>query len=382
MRLPRNRKHRLSLLLPGIFLAWGLLANVTQAEAPVGQPFGKAATGEPVELFTLTNSSQTKVTLMTYGATIVNLWLPDKQGQLADVVLGFDNIADYESDRNQYFGCTTGRVCGRIAKGKFTLNGRQYTLAVNSGEDHLHGGAKRSLDRVVWKGKGFTSPEGNGVLFTYTSPDGEEGYPGNLSCQVTYTLTDSNELKIVFAATTDQATPVNLTNHSYFNLAGEGAATVKDNELTLHADRYTPTDDAMIPTGEIIPVAGTPLDFRKPHLIGERIEEVNIKPTFGYDVNLIVNGEPGTVRPVARLKHPASGRVLEITSSQPCVQLYTGDFLHGQAGKGEKSYAQHSGCCLETQGYPDAVNQPTFPSVILEPGKNYQEFCTYRFSVE
>lgn len=373
-----------SLCLITLGSLWGLgpISRVVRADAPVGESFGKTATGEEVQRFTLTNSSGLKVTLMTYGATIVNLWVPDKQGNLADVVLGFDDVAGYESDRNQYFGCTTGRVCNRIAKGKFTLDGKEYTLAVNGGVNHLHGGAKRSLDRVLWQAKGVDGKEGPGVVFTYTSPDGEEGYPGNLSCQVTYTLTDGNELNVIFQATTDQATPVNLTNHSYFNLAGEGAASVRDHELQLFADRYTPMDETMIPNGQIAPVAGTPLDFRTPHLIGERIEKVNHHPTFGYDFNFVVNGEPGTIRPVARLKHPASGRVLEIISSQPCVQLYTGDFLHKQTGKGSKPYAQHSACCLETQGYPDAVNQSQFPSVILQPGKTYQEFCTYRFSAE
>lgn len=355
-------------------------STTAQAEVPVGQPFGKTAQGEPVELFTLTNSSGMKVTLMTRGATIVNLWVPDKTGKLADVVLGFDDVAGYESERNQYFGTTTGRVCNRIAKGKFTLDGKQYTLAVNNDVNHLHGGTRRSLDKVVWKGKGFAADGSQGVTFTYLSPDGEEGYPGNLSLTVTYTLSDRNELSIAYSAKTDQATPVNLTNHSYFNLGGEGASTVLNHELQIFADKYTPMDDTMIPTGEIADVAGTPLDFRTPHLIGERISEVGKTAAKGYDHNLIVNGAAGTLRPVARLTDPQSGRTLEISSTQPSVQFYTGNFLSGQEGKGGHHYPQRSACCLETQHNPDSVNQPGFPSIILKPGEIYQQTCQYRFS--
>jgi len=377
MPVPQNFLSRLLLVMACL-----LMASRSQAEVPRGVPFGKTAAGELVQLFTLENANGVKVTLMTRGATIVNLWTPDRKGKLADIVLGFDDIAGYESDRNAYFGCIAGRVCNRIAKGQFTLNGKQYTLAINNGVNHLHGGIKRSLDRVNWQGRGIESTTGPGVVFTYISPDGEEGYPGNLTCTVTYTLSDKNELGIVFQAATDQATPVNLTNHSYFNLSGEGAPTVLDHELQIFADEYTPMDKTMIPTGEIAPVAGTPLDFRKPHRIGERIQQVNHDPTFGYDHNFVVNGKPGTMRPVAILKHPGSGRVLKIFSTQPCVQLYTGDFLYGQAGKQGKSYAQHSACCLETQHHPDAVNQPQFPTIILQPGQTYQQGCTYLFSTE
>ncbi|WP_437227634.1 aldose epimerase family protein [Planctomicrobium sp. SH661] len=365
------------------FLFCSALGPACRGEVPVGTPFGKTANGEAVELFTLSNSTGMKVTLMSRGATIVNLWVPDKSGQVADVVLGFDDVAGYESEGNQYFGCTTGRVCNRIAKGKFTLDGKEYTLAVNNGENHLHGGNERSLDKVIWQGTGFEKPGAQGVVFSYTSPDGEEGYPGKLTCTVTYTLTsDRNELDIEYAATTDAPTPVNLTNHSYFNLAGEGSPTVLDHELQIFADRYTPANDNLIPTGEIASVADTPLDFRSPHVLGERIGQLEKTPAMGYDHNFVVNGEPGLVRAVAKLKDPKSGRTLEIRSSQPSVQLYTGNFLKGQAGKGGKPYAHRSACCLETQHNPDSVNQASFPSIILQPGKTYRQTCTYLFTAE
>lgn len=359
------------------------MMNSTEAAPPEKSAFGKTAAGEAVELFTLSNATGMKVTVMSRGATIVNLWVPDKDGKSADVVLGFDDVAGYESDRNQYFGCTTGRVCNRIAKAKFTVDGKEYQLAVNNGPNHLHGGVERSLDKVVWKGVASEDNEAQKVTFTYVSPDGEEGYPGNLSCTVVYALSkNTNALTISFKATTDKATPVNLTNHSYFNLAGEGAATVLDHELQLFAGRYTPTDETLIPTGEIRDVAGTPLDFRLPHLLSDRIDQLAETAAGGYDHNFVVDEDQQKPHKVARLRHPGTGRVLEVFSTQPGVQLYSGNFLKGDAGKGGKPYAQRSACCLETQHFPDAVNQPKFPSTLLRPGETYQESCTYRFSAE
>lgn len=373
-------------------LGWFLLAlfatsctvvTICRAQALATHSFGQTAGGDAVERFTLSNHTGMQITLMTRGATIVNLHVPDRDGKSADVVLGFDDVAGYESDRNQYFGCTTGRVCNRIAHGKFTLNGTEYQLAVNNGPNHLHGGTTRSLDKVIWQGTRFQHPDSLGVVFTYTSPDGEEGYPGKLTCTVTYTLLlDRNELTIDYKATTDKATPVNLTNHSYFNLAGEGAATALDHELQLFADQYTPVDDTMIPTGEIADVTGTPLDFRQPHTLGERIAAVDQTATTGYDHNFVVNGTMGTLRSAAKLTHPGSGRTLEIRTTCPGIQLYTGNFLHGQAGKGDKPYACRSACCLETQFYPDAVNQPSFPSIILQPEQTYHQSTVYRFSAK
>ncbi len=355
--------------------AWGAV--------PQAQPFGKTADGEAVEIYTLKNSTGLTARLMTRGATLVNLMVPDAKGQTVDVVLGFDNVAGYEGEDNQYFGCTTGRVANRIAKGQFSLDGKDYTLAINNEPNHLHGGVKRSLDKVVWTARAFENAEGTGVEFRYVSPHGEEGYPGTLSMIVTYRLKkDANELSVTYSATTDQATPINLTNHSYFNLGGQGSATVLGHELQLFCDTYTPVDDTLIPTGEIASVVGTNLDFLQPHTIGERITKLDDAATIGYDHNLIVNGTAGELRPVARLKDPVSGRVLELSTTEPGVQFYSGNFLKGQLGKGGKPYAHRSAMCLETQHYPDSINQPNFPEAVLEPGEKYHHICVWKFSAE
>ena len=360
----------------------GLFAVAVPAQAEP-EPFGQTADGTPVEVYTLTNANGMKARLMTRGATLIELQVPDKEGNLADVVLGFDDVAGYESEGNQYFGCTTGRVANRIKEGKFTLGDKQYELAINNEPNHLHGGVERSLDKVVWRAREIENDNGKGVRFTYTSPDGEEGYPGNLQIVVTYLLNDRNELRIVYRAETDQPTPVNLTNHSYFNLSGEGSPTIHDHVLTLSADNYTPTDDTLIPTGEIAPVEGTPLDFRQPHPIGERIAELAETAALGYDHNFAVN-EPfgGRPRLCARVKDPQSGRVLVVRTTEPGVQFYSGNFLHGQKGKGGKEYAHQSAFCLETQHYPDSVNHPDFPTTILQPGDVYRHVCIYAFSAE
>ena len=357
-----------------------LLAPRLQA-AP--EHFGTTAEGTPVESYTLTNDNGMSAKLITRGATLVELHVPDKNGETADVVLGFDDVAGYESDRNQYFGCTTGRVANRIAGGKFQVDGVQYQVAVNNGPNALHGGLERSLDKVVWDAKEITTDNGAGVRFSYTSPDGEEGYPGNLKMTVTYVLTDKNRLRIAYRATTDKATPVNLTNHSYFNLSGAGSATILDHELQIEADTYTPTDSTLIPTGEIRSVEGTPLDFRKPHRIGERIDAVIATDALGYDHNFPVNGPfGGDPRPCARVTDPASGRVMTVRTNCPGVQLYTGNHLFGQAGKGGKTYPPRSAICLETQHYPDSVNHDNFPTTILRPGETYQYVTVYGFSNE
>jgi len=374
---------RLSALSLLLFSLLPVVPGAATAAPPEGKPFGQTKTGEPVEIFTLKNNTGMTVRLMSRGATIVSVEVPDKNGKSADVVLGFDDVAGYESDGNQYFGCTTGRVANRIAKGKFTLGDREYSLAVNNEPNHLHGGVTHSLDKVVWKGEGFESAAGTGVRFRYVSPHSEEGYPGTLSMTVTFTVPkDDNRIVIDYTATTDSDTPVNLTNHSYFNLAGEGAKTVLDHELQLFADTYTPTDETLIPTGKIDPVAGTPLDFRMPHRIGERIAVLDNTASLGYDHNFVVNGTAGTLRPVARLKHPESGRVLITESTEPGVQFYSGNFLKSQTGKGGKVYPHRSAICLETQHYPDSVNHPEFPTTILRPGQTYKHTCVYRFTVE
>ena len=316
------------------------------------------------------------------GATLTELHVPDRDGNLADVVLGFDDVAGYESGDNQHFGSTTGRYANRIRGGKFTLDGLQYQLAVNVGPDHLHGGVKRSLDKVTWNAEPLASDGQQSVRFSYVSPDGEENFPGTLAIEVTYTLTDDNALRIDYQATTDQPTPVNLTNHSYFNLAGHGSGTIFDHEVWIDADRYTLTNDNSIPTGQLAEVADTPLDFRTRRPIGDRIGELTHSHTGGYDHNYVLNGQWGVLRLIAEVHHPASGRVLRVHTDQPGVQFYTGNNLRGQTGKAGRSYPAHSAFCLETQHFPDSPNQPTFPSTILRPGETYRHTCVYAFDVE
>jgi aldose 1-epimerase len=320
--------------------------------------------------------------IMTRGATLIELQAPDRNDKLANVVLGFDDVAGYESDRNQYFGCTVGRVCNRIAKGKFTLDGKEYQLALNDGPNHLHGGVKRNFDKVVWKAENAKVVGAAAVRFDYVSPDGEEGFPGKLTVSVVYALYDNNDLRIEYRATTDKATPVNLTNHSYFNLAGAGADSVLDHELTVDAQQYTPTDNTLIPTGMTASVKGTPLDFTKPTKIGARIDELIKTATLGYDHNFVLSKRDKSATLAAKLKDPASGRVLKVSTTQPAIQVYTGNFLSGQKGKDGKTYKKRSAVCLETQHYPDSVHHANFPSIILRPGDTYQQVCSYALAVE
>ena len=315
----------------------------------------------------------------TFGATLVELHVPDRDGKLADIINGFDDVSGYEGEGNQYFGCTVGRVCNRIAKGKFSLDGKEYTLAINNDPNHLHGGNEKAICRQVWKAEVVGGKQA--VTFSLTSPDGEEGYPGNLSMKVTYTLTDDNELRIDYEATTDQATPVNLTNHAYFNLGGAGSGTILGHELTLNSDQFTPTDDTLIPTGKIEPVAGTFLDFRTAHKIGERIP-ADDTPWKGYDHNYIVRGKAGEQRLAARVMDPNSGRVMEIHTDKPGIQFYSGNFLKEQAGKGGKKYPHRGAFCLETQHFPDSVNHANFPSTILKPGETFRTTTVHKFSAE
>lgn len=357
-------------------------AGLCRADTKVDvKPFGKTADGEAVSQFTLTNANGVIVRLISRGATIQQIHVPDRNGKLADVVNGFDDVAGYEGEGNQYFGCTTGRVCNRIAKGRFALDGKEYSLAINNEPNHLHGGAKRSLDKVVWKGKPIDSKQGQSVAFSYTSPDGEEGYPGTLKITVRYVLTNKNALHINYRATTDKATPVNLTNHAYFNLAGSGSETVLDHELQIHADKYTPTDDTLIPTGKIESVKGTPLDFRKSTRIGARIESLTDTAALGYDHNFVLNNQSGNPAVAAVLTDPSSGRVLTVRTDEPGLQFYSGNFLNGQSGKGDSKYAHRSALCLEDQHYPDSINQPSFPSVVLKPNETYSKRTVYEFSV-
>lgn len=358
--------------------------TLANAAEPTSDAFGKTKDGTAVELYTLKSEKGLVAKVMTRGATLVQLHVPDKAGQSADVILGFDDVAGYESEDNQYFGCSTGRVCNRIAKGKFTLDGKEYSLAINNDANHLHGGVDRSLDKVVWKAKAFSSEKGQGVRFLYTSPDGEEGYPGELKVVVTYFVPkDANRLSITYSAKTDKATPVNLTNHAYFNLGGAGSKTVVDHVLKLNADSYTPVDDTLIPTGKIETVEGTVLDFRKPTKIGSRIEKLTDTAALGYDHNFVLNEKEADKKLTfaAMLRDPKSGRTLRISTSEPGIQFYSGNFLKGQKGKGGKVFSHRSACCLETQHYPDSVNQPDFPSTILKPGAEHKSTTVLSFSV-
>lgn len=338
--------------------------------------FGVTRGGEVVREYTLRNARGTTARLIDFGATLRELWVRDRDGKRGDVVLGFDALEPYETV-SPYFGCTTGRVANRIAFGKFALDGREYQLATNNGEHHLHGG-EVGLGRVVWKGAPFADDRKVGVRFTYESPDGEDGYPGNLSLAVTYTLTHQDVLRIEYSATTDQATPVNLTHHSYFNLGTPAHGDILGHLLELHASRYTASDASMIPTGSIDIVHGTPLDFTVPKPIGQDIAAV----PGGYDLNYVVQDAPSqALVAVARVEEPDSGRVMEIYSTEPGVQFYTGNFLDGSlTGKGGTVYQKHGGFCLETQHFPDAVNHREFPSVILRPGETYRHVIEHRFS--
>ena len=341
--------------------------------------FGRLADGTAVELFTLTNASGLEARIMTYGAILVSLKVPDRNGVLADVNLGFDSLAGYLGT-HPYFGAVIGRYANRIAKARFTLDGVEYRLAPNNNGNTLHGGIK-GFDKVVWKAVPVKVAYGTGVKLTYLSKDMEEGFPGNLSVTVVYTLTDTNELEIRYEATTDKATLVNLTNHAYWNLKGEGQGDVLGHRLQIEADKITAVDSAanLIPTGEILPVAGTPFDFTSPHAIGERIAKVE----GGYDHNFVLRSGGGALALAARVEEPASGRVLEIWTDQPGIQLYTGNFLDGTViGKGGQAYGKHFAFCLETQHFPDSPNQPNFPTTILRPGQTYRTVTVHKFSVK
>lgn len=344
--------------------------------------FGYAPDGTEVRLYTLTNAHGLRATISTYGGTLTSLLTPDRNGQPGDVVLGFDSVAGYTSPQylqaGPYFGALIGRYGNRIGQGRFSLEGRTYTLARNNGPNSLHGG-QRGFDKVLWTAEPGTSPYGQTLTLTYFSPDGEEGYPGNLSVQVVYTLTPDNALRLDYSATTDQATPLNLTNHSYFNLHHGHAPDALGHELTLHADRYTVVDDTLIPTGELRPVQGTPFDFRQPHTIGARIGQV----PGGYDHNWVLAAQQRP-RPqlAASVYEPVSGRTLEVLTDQPGVQFYSGNFLDGSLqGKGGTVYGPHYGFCLETQHFPDSPNQPHFPGTILQPGHTFRSTTEYRFGV-
>ncbi len=337
--------------------------------------FGETPDGVAIDLYTLTNENGLRARIMTYGAIVVSLEVPDRDGDLADITLGYDDLDGYIAN-SPYFGAIVGRYGNRIAAGLFTLDDKTYQLATNDGANHLHGGV-RGYDKVVWSAEPVETDDAVGVKLTYLSPDGEEGYPGNLSCEVTYLLTNDDELKVSYLATTDKATPVNLTHHSYFNLAG-CARDILGHELTINADRYTPVDEGLIPTGELAAVAGTPMDFTSPKTIGAEIGQA----PGGYDHNYVLNKEGEEMSLAASVYEPDSGRVMEIFTGESGIQFYSGNFLDGTiTGKAGIVYARHFGFCLETQHFPDSPNKPDFPTTILRPGETYRHETVHRFSV-
>jgi len=372
---------------PHTVLATGLLGLAATAligaamESPAARlerrPFGKMPDGTPVEAFTLKNAHGLEARIINYGAIVQSLLVPDGKGGRVDVVLGFDTLDEYVKS-NPYFGCVVGRYANRIAKGRFTLDGREYRLATNNGPNHLHGGL-RGFDKVVWKATPRPNPDGDSLELTYVSKDGEEGYPGALTTTVTYTLTKGDALRMEYRATTDKPTIVNLSNHSYFNLRGGGSGDILGHEVEIAAKRFTPVDDTLIPTGELKAVEGTPLDFTKPHAIGERIaaKDEQIARGGGYDHNFVLDAG-GKTAPAARIKDPASGRTLEIHTDQPGIQFYTGNFLTDMVGKGGRHYGYRQGFCLETQRFPDSPNRPAFPSARLDPGQEYRQTTVWR----
>jgi aldose 1-epimerase len=336
--------------------------------------------GKPTGLYTLKNKNGLIAQITNYGAIIVSIFVPDRKGNLVDIVQGYDTINEYIKGNSPYMGAVCGRCANRIARGKFTLLGKDYTLAVNNGPNHLHGGLV-GFNKVVWDAVKVTD---SSVKLAYFSADGEEGYPGNLTVSVTYTLTDKNELRLDYFATTDKTTVVNLASHSYFNLAGEGSGSIYDQELTINGTFFTPTDETSIPTGEILCVKGTPMDFTRPKRIGSDIDKDDEQLKFGagYDHNWVLNHRTRTLGLAAVAHDPVSGRLMEVYTTQPGVQLYTANWIDGEKGKGGKKYGRRWALCLETQHFADAINKPHFPSTILNPGKEYRHSCVYKFCVK
>jgi aldose 1-epimerase len=337
--------------------------------------YGKLPDGTEIQLFTLVNGNGLRARLTNFGAILVSLETPDRDGGLADVTLGYDTLDGWVADKC-YMGATAGRYANRIAKGRFTLDGRTHQLATNDGANHLHGGVK-GFNKVVWTARAVRTAGAGGVAFRYVSGDGEEGYPGMLTTTVTYLLTDADELTVEYAATCEAPTVVNLTHHSYWNLRGAAGGDTLAHELTLYADRYTPVDGTLIPTGELAAVAGGPMDFTRPTAIGARIAQV----PGGYDHNWVLRSQDGSLAPAAKVYEPARGRVMEILTTEPGIQFYAGNFLDGTIrGKGGAVYGKGYGFCLETQHYPDSPNQPAFPTTVLRPGQTYRHKTVHKFS--
>jgi len=366
--------------LAGSLSSRGMRGNIRK------QPFGKTASGEQIDLYSLTNKKGMEVSITNFGATVVTVRVPDRSGKAADVVLGFDNLEGYENGKS-YFGATVGRYANRIGGGQFSIGGKTYTLPKNNGNNTLHGGIV-GFNKKVWKAREIASKEGESLELSYLSADGEEGFPGNLSVKVVFTVAaDRNELKIDYSASTDKDTVLNLSNHSYFNLAGEGNGDILDHVLTLHAKQFTPVDNTLIPTGELRDVAGTPMDFTSATVIGKRIDDDYEQLVFGkgYDHNWVLarsdSGNGATL--AAEAYDPKSGRRLEVLTTEPGVQFYSGNFLDGSAkGKGSKVYGRRAAFCLETQHFPDSPNHPNFPSTLLKPGSVFHSETVFRFSAK
>ncbi len=372
--------NRASLIIAALLAATaGCSRSAKEEPKMTREPFGKTAEGAPVDLFTLSNSRGLRVAITNYGGIIVSLFTPDREGRPGDIVLGFDRLEDYLKG-HPYFGAIIGRYGNRIAGGRFVLDGVEYKLARNNGENHLHGGLV-GFDKKVWRPRDWSDAEGEHLELRYTSPDGEEGYPGNLQVTVTYTLNEQNQLRIDYFASTDKPTVVNLTNHSYFNLAGEGD--ILGHVLRINADHFTPVDAGLIPTGELRPVKGTPFDFTEPVAIGARIEQDDEQLRFGrgYDHNFVLRGGGGSLAEAAEVYEPKTGRVLRVFTTEPGMQFYTGNFLDGSLkGKYGRIYARRTGFCLETQHFPDSPNKPQFPSTVLRPGQTYRSTTIFEFS--
>ena len=373
------KKFTFTLMIAALF---ALTIQAQKKPMITKQLFGKTADGKPVDIYTLTNTKGMEARIMTYGGIIVSLKTPDRNGKFADVELGFDSLDPYLKG-HPFFGALVGRYGNRIAKGKFKVSGKEYNLLVNNGENHLHGGAL-GFDKKVWTAKSGKSTEGQTLELKYTSADMEEGYPGKLDVTVVYTLTNDNALKIDYTAKTDKATHVNLTNHSYFNLAGAGNGDILGHEMMINAYQATKVDKGLIPTGEIVNIKGTALDFTAPTVIGTRIDssEEQMVWGFGYDHNYVINGGGKSLMLAARVHEPTTGRVMEVLTTEPGVQFYTGNHLNNVVGKGGKVYNKRNAFCLETQHYPDTPNRPEFPTTLLKPGQTYHTTTVYKFSAQ
>lgn len=353
-----------------------------RASSISSQPFGLSPDGQAIDRYVLRNARGMEVVAMNYGGIILSISAPDRDGRFADVVLGHDTAAAYFSNP-PFFGALIGRYGNRIARGRFPLDGRTYQLATNDGPNHLHGGT-RGWDHAVWRAEPFNDRRGVGLELSHVSPDGDEGYPGRVKATVTYTLNDDNELRVDYAATTDRPTVINPTQHSYFNLTGVPTSTILGHELTIHADRYTPVDATLIPTGELASVDGTPFDFRRATAIGARIDQpdTQLERGRGYDHNFVLNGPAGAPVAAAEVYEPTTGRTLEVRTTEPGLQFYSGNFLDGSiAGKGGVAYARRTGFCLETQHFPDSPNRPAFPSTTLTPAQPFSSTTAFRFGV-